>query len=173
MHQKQTKQMVQTRSQTKFIEAQQVKEQRFRDELTTQRANFHGDYIQMSRWFRQDMKNDMYEFNKASEVYMQTSLMADLFMKLTEYLPVIILNVPTVKEKKSWVIIANIAYEKQYHFYEYIYVKSKPKTIEELCIINKFIRTLQIAQPILRALVSKDVVLKDEIEFTLYDTMLN
>jgi hypothetical protein len=69
-------------------------------------------------------------------------------------------------------MIANIAYEKQYEFYEDykdIYVKHKPTTIEELCMINKFIRTLQIAQPILRALVSEDVVLKYEIEFKQLD----
>lgn len=165
--------MVLTRSQTKFIEAQQVEEQRFRGELTTQRAKFLDDYIGMSIWFRQDMTNDMNEFEKVNGMYMQISLMADIFMKITEYLPVIISNMTVVEEKNSWIRIATIAYEKQYEFYEDVYIKRKPKTIEELCVMNKFIRTLQIAQPILRSLVSKDVVLKDEIEFKLYDTVPN
>ena len=174
--------MVNTRSQTKKlqqIQEQQIQEQLIqnqvkRREITATREQCNGDLVKMEIVFIKTLKDEIFKFNKSTDPYTRMSIMADMFAEIIEYLPTIISDMqdikhPWVKTNHRWVQFIKDAYNKLYELYEDIYVLRKPKTIYQLCVMNKMIEILKVAQPIVRSLMPPNSILKDEIEFRLYD----
>lgn len=151
--------------QERQIQEKEIEEQNKRNEIASKRQQYNDNYWEMESDFSVSIKKQINKCSKLTDHYMKFSLIADIFTEITEYLPIIITF------NNIWVKVLETAYEKLYEFYNELYIYHKPRTIDQLCVMNRMVRTLQIAQPIIRSLMltHSNIILKDEIQFRLYD----